>query len=203
MTCGEVEILLCDYHDGTLPVGERSAVERHLAGCTACASLAADSSAAGAFIERVADVETPPQLLTRIIAETASGKHGRLGGASGGIRQWLAGLLAPVLQPRLVMGMALTVFSFSMMARCAGVSPRQLTAADLEPAKVYSALDDRAHRSWNRTVQFYESVRFIYDIKSRLSQLTEQQEEEDRNTAAQRPVEEHKVASPAGAAPRQ
>jgi anti-sigma factor RsiW len=197
MTCGEVEILLCDYQDGTLRMEERSAVERHLSGCATCASLDRDAAAAGAFMDRAADVEPPPHLLTKIIAETTSGKHGRLGGAAGGVRQWLAGLLAPILQPRLVMGMALTVFSFSMMARCAGVSPRQLTAADLEPAKVYSALDDRAHRSWNRTMQFYESVRFIYDMKSRLSQLTEQQEEEDRNTAAQRPVEDHRVPPPA------
>lgn len=195
MNCGQVEILLCDYLDGTLPAAERAGLEGHLPECQACAELARDVGAAVAFMERAAEVEMPPQLMTRILAETTSGRHGRLGGAriGGGLRSWLTG---HVLQPRLVMGMALTVFSFSMMARCAGVSPRQLTAADLEPAKVWAALDDRVHRGWNRGMQFYESVRFIYEVKSRLSQWTEQQEEEDRNARAQRPVEERKLQGP-------
>ena len=123
MTCGELEILLCDYLDGGLDGEAARGVEAHLETCAACAELARDSRAATAFFERVADVEPPPQLLARILTETASGRHGRLGGARG-IGGWFENLLAPVLQPRLVMGMALTVVSFTMMARCAGVSPR-------------------------------------------------------------------------------
>ena len=37
MTCAELEILLCDYVDGTLRAEERTALENHLAGCSACA----------------------------------------------------------------------------------------------------------------------------------------------------------------------
>ena len=42
MTCAELEILLCDYVDGTLRGAEKTALETHLAGCSACAELAKD-----------------------------------------------------------------------------------------------------------------------------------------------------------------
>jgi hypothetical protein len=96
--------------------------------------------------------------------------------------------------------MALTVLSFSMMARCAGVTPRQLQAGDLEPRRIWASLDDRAHRTWERSVKFYEDIKFVYEIQSRLRDWTDQQEEEDRNAAARRPVEERRVPVPASPA---
>jgi len=193
MTCGELEILLPDYLDGTLSAKEALEVETHLAGCPACAELARDARLAMAFIERTADAEPPPELLTRILNETGSGRHGSLGNARG-FQSWMGGLLAAVLQPRLVMGMALTMVSFSMMAKCAGVSPRQLRPGDLDPKKVWASLDDRAMRAWTRSVKFYEDIKFVYEIQSSLKDWTDQQEEEeDRNAAAQRPLEERRV----------
>ena len=46
MNCAEMEILICDYVDGTLARPREAAVERHLAECPACAELARDSAAA-------------------------------------------------------------------------------------------------------------------------------------------------------------
>jgi hypothetical protein len=192
MTCADLEILLPDYLEGTLDVEQARSVEAHLAGCPACAEMARDARLAMAFMERAADVEPPPELLTRILDETGSGRHGALGRARG-IRSWLSNLLGPVLQPRLVMGMALTILSFSMMARWAGISPRQLRASDMDPKKIWASLDDRAMRAWARSVKFYEDIKFVYEIQTRLRDWTEQQEEEDRNAAARRPVEDRRV----------
>jgi hypothetical protein len=192
MTCGEVEIRLADYLDGSLPAEEAQTVEAHLAGCPACSELARDARLAMAFMERTAEVEPPPVLLTRILNETASGRHGSLGGGRG-IQSWMGKLMAVVWQPRLVMGMALTMVSFSMMAKCAGISPRQLRPGDMDPKKVWASLDDRAMRAWTRSVKFYEDIKFVYEIQSSLREWTEQQEEEDRNAAARRPVEERRV----------
>src|SRR5438876_12427845 len=109
MTCGEVEIRLADYIDGALAAEEAQTVEAHLAGCPACAELARDGRLAMAFMGRAADMEPPPELLTRILDETGSGRHGTLG-RDRGLRSWLRNIggkaLAPLLQPRLVMGMA-------------------------------------------------------------------------------------------------
>ena len=59
MTCAELEILLCDYVDGTLRAEERTALESHLAGCSACHELAQDVMGVTAFMERVAPAEPP------------------------------------------------------------------------------------------------------------------------------------------------
>ena len=57
MNCAEIEILICDYVDGTLSADRKSEVERHCAECPACAELARDSAAAVAFMSRVAEAE--------------------------------------------------------------------------------------------------------------------------------------------------
>ena len=67
MNCAELEILLCDYIDGTLPAAERAALELHLSGCPACTELAQDVQASLAFIERVATAEPPAELLTHML----------------------------------------------------------------------------------------------------------------------------------------
>jgi anti-sigma factor RsiW len=192
MTCGELEILLCDYLDGVLDQDERRHVESHLETCATCAEMARDAREAMALIERASDAEPPAHLAARILAETASGRHGRLGKQRG----WLRSLFAPVLEPRLAMGMAMTVLSFSMMARCAGVTPQQLRAGDLEPKKIWAAADDRIHRAWGRSVKFYEDIKLVYEIQSRLRDWTEEREEEERNAKASRPVEERRVPAP-------
>jgi hypothetical protein len=192
MTCGEVEILLCDYLDGALDAGGRRSVESHLSGCPACAALARDAGQAVAFIERAAVPAPPAALVNRILNETASGRHGRLGNPRG-FRGWIEKALGPALQPRLVMGMALTVLSFSMMARCAGVSPREIRPSDMNPAKVWAALDDRLYRAWGRTVKFYEDLKFVYEIQMQLREWNEQQAEEERAKAARKSVAEREV----------
>ena len=67
MNCADIEILICDYVDGTLGAAEKAEVERHFAECPACAELARDSAAAVSFMESAADVEAPPELVTRIL----------------------------------------------------------------------------------------------------------------------------------------
>src|SRR5260221_343325 len=131
------------------------------------------------------------EILQGALQRLSAGRHGALG-RDRGLRSWLTKALAPVLQPRLVMGMALTILSFSMMARWAGISPRQLSASDMDPKKIWASLDDRAMRAWARSVKFYEDIKIVYEIQSRLRDWTEQQEEEDRNAAARRPVEDRR-----------
>ena len=67
MNCAELEELICDYVDGTLTAARKADVERHLEACPACAEMARDAAAAVAFMERAADVEPPPELITRIL----------------------------------------------------------------------------------------------------------------------------------------
>ncbi len=183
MTCANLEIALCDYLDGTLTAAERADVERHLSECAACAELARDAGAALAFLERVADVEPPPELVTRMFA--IPGMREARASVRTGIRGWFRNLVQPILQPRMVMGLSLTILFFGMMARCAGIPGRQLTPADLNPSRVWTGLEDRAQRGWERSVKFYENLRFVYQIQSRLREWREQQDQDASTVPAE------------------
>ncbi|MFB3829447.1 MAG: anti-sigma factor [Bryobacteraceae bacterium] len=185
MTCADCELLICDYVEGALPGPAREGVERHIAECPACAELARDGAAAVAFMDRAADVDPPPELITRILFDPPWAKPR---GAGEGLRSRLRAIWHPLLQPRLAMGMAMTILSFAMLAKF--VKPvRQLNARDLQPAAVWAALDDRVYRTWQRTVKFYESLKLVYQIQSTVREWEQQQEE-------QRPAEQDRGARP-------
>ena len=73
MNCADIEDLICDYVDGTLDAASKAEVESHLSQCRAYAELARDSAAAIAFIDRAADVEPPPELITRVLFDALRG----------------------------------------------------------------------------------------------------------------------------------
>jgi len=173
MTCADVEILLCDYVDGTLRAAEKSALEAHIAGCGACAELAQDVAGFTGFVERVAAVEPPPEMVTRILHRIPTGREQR-GVQPSWWRRLFGGWFQGVLQPRYVMGMAMTILSFSMLARFAHIPDRPLRPADLDPVKTWQAVDDRAHRIWDRTMKYYDNLRLVIEIQSRLKEWTDQ-----------------------------
>jgi hypothetical protein len=187
LTCAQIEPLICDLVDGVLPAGERARVEAHLTGCAACRELADEARAFTAFLERVPPVQPPPELVTRILFEThhAEAKPVRKRSAGprgwlGRVAEWIHALFQPVLQPRFAMGMAMTILSFSMIGRFAGISERTFTPADLDPAKIWVSLDNKAHRVWERLVKNYENLRVVYQIQNTLNEWSAQEEEDRR-----------------------
>jgi anti-sigma factor RsiW len=177
MNCADVEISLADYLDGTLVAERKSALEGHLSTCADCEELARDAAGAVAFMERAADVTAPPELVTRILFEISSGpSHAavkpswmrRIFGNSIGGK-----LIEPVLQPKYAMGMAMTLLSFAMLGRFAGIEVKHLTPADLDPVKIWTAAEDRATRTWQRGVKYYESLRLVYEIESRVKEWSD------------------------------
>ena len=173
MNCAEIEVLICDYVDGTLAAAQKAEVERHLSACPACAELARDSAAAVAFIETAADVEPPPELITKILFDAPWAKEKQKSKS----REWFRALLSPILHPKFAMGMAMTILSLSMLARF--VAPvRQLRPADLKPSEVWSGIEGRAVRTWARTVKFYENLKIVYQIQTTLKEWQQQTEEQ-------------------------
>jgi anti-sigma factor RsiW len=188
MNCADVEILIADYVDGTLAADQKSALESHLSTCSGCRELAQDVAGAVAFMERAAEVKAPPELVTRILFEISSGPShlevkpswlrrifgNRLGGK----------LLEPVLQPKYAMGMAMTLLSFAMLGRFAGIEVRHLTPADLDPVKIWTAAEDRATRTWQRGLKYYESLRLVYEIESRVKEWRDEGSDQANNAPA-------------------
>jgi hypothetical protein len=184
MNCADVEILLCDYVDGTLAPAGRAAVERHLAECRNCAELAQDGAAAVAFIERAETVEPPQELISHILFDPPWRRQ-RTG--------WFSRVLHPLLEPRFAMGMALTVLSFAMIMPKA----RQFQPTDLSPAVVWAGIEGRVDRLWERTEKFYDNLKFVYQIRATLREWQQQSAETRTQPGASgSTTEQHRLPAP-------
>jgi hypothetical protein len=198
-TCAEFEVLLADWIDGSLAASEalgasgNAAFLRHLESCKACGALAEDARSAVAFMERAADVEVPPVLVTKILHATNSGWEFKLRGR--GISGWINRTFAPVLRPRVVMSAVLTLMSLTIMARGCGFSDKTFTAADLDPVRLWTSLDNRTHRYWDRAVKSYESLRVVYEVRTQINDWSQQQKVEDEAAADAR-ADKRKLESP-------
>ena len=178
MTCAEFEVLYCDYVDGLLREPEKTALDQHLSTCAACAEMARDINGAVAFIDKAEAVEPPAELLTRILHDIPSAKVKPE--RRSWFRKFFGGAMDTVLQPRFAMGMAMTMLSFGMLVKFTGFQARPLRPADLDPVKIWSAIDDRAHRTWDRAVKYYDNMRLVIEIQSRLKEWSEQDQEQRR-----------------------
>src|SRR5262249_26250386 len=98
VSCAEFETLLADWIDETLEVSERDACARHIETCAACKALAEDATSAVNFMERAADVDVPPALISKILHATNSGWELKLRGR--GVTGWINRSFAPILRPR-------------------------------------------------------------------------------------------------------
>ena len=184
MTCADLEILLADYVDQALHGEQKSAVESHLATCAACAELARDITGAVAFMERAAIVEAPPQLVTRILFEMTAGPSRAVVKPSWA-RRWFGSWGERLLQPRFSMSVAMTILSFAMLGRFSGIQVHQLKPADLDPVKVWMAAEDRIHRTWERTVKYYENLRVVFEIQTQLKEWTDQADDSTKSKPAE------------------
>ena len=188
MNCADIEVLICDYVDGTLAPAEKAEVERHFTVCPACAALARDSATAVGFIERAAEVEPPPELITRILFDAPWAKHKPKPRGLG----WLGGWVGPMLRPKLVMGAAMTILSFSMFVKF--VTPiRQLKPADLKPSEVWASVELHADRTWARTVKYYENLKVVYQLQTLLRDWQQQVDEQPTASAPERKTDERKL----------
>ncbi len=77
----------------------------------------------------------------------------------------------------------MTVLSFAMLERCTGVHVQHIQAADLSPVRIWDGVEDKACRVRDRAVKYYENLRFVYEIETRLKDLEEQPENPPNHAA--------------------
>ena len=90
------------------------------------------------------------------------------------------------------MGMAMTMLSFGMLLRMEAVREW----ADLSPANLLAAAEDRVVRMWDRGMKHYQSLKLVYEIQSRYQEWSAQQERE--KAAQERAREEQKTGDQKG-----
>jgi hypothetical protein len=176
MNCAEFENLLADYVDGALGETQRMAFEEHTASCAGCREFMADVTGAIAFLKRAERVLPPSEMVTRIAYQAPVGRSREPFEGQGIWSKISAVWLQPLLRPRFAMGMAMTILSFAMLQRCTGISMQHIQPADLSPVRIWDGVEDKVIRAKDRGVKYYENIRLVYEIETRLKTLQEQQQ---------------------------
>jgi hypothetical protein len=84
---------------------------------------------------------------------------------------WFSGAMQPiwatVRQPRFAMSFGMAFFSLSVGLTVAGVRPADLRQISLRPA----AIRHTYYSTEARVVRYYENIRFVYEVESRVREL--------------------------------
>jgi hypothetical protein len=197
--CGEWETLLADALDGLLKPEEETRFEAHKAGCPACAALYEAARKGREWLEFLSpDPEPPEWLLEKILATTGPG-HAVSGlpvpAAAGVVPAFVPpvwqqpGFLARMrmnVQPRLLMTAAMAFFSIALTLNLAGVRLANLRAADLRPRAMRSYVERQLTMASVPIVRYYDHLRFVYEVESRVRELRGDDEGKDNGGEQQK-----------------
>jgi len=192
MQCSEFEALLTDALDGFVSAPSLAGFQNHARVCPNCGPLLREAEAGRSWLKQLQEIEPPAELVTNILLAT-SGVQAKRSHAAGAVRAgWWQNLVAtvfsPVLevvrQPRFAMSFGMAFFSLSLTMSLAGVKLGDVRHVDLRP----SAIKRTYYETSGRVVKYYENIRFVYEIESRVREFK-------RMTA---PVEQAPEAKPKG-----
>lgn len=164
MTHLELEHLASDYLEGQLDAVRRTEVEAHLTGCADCQALVADTRHALELCRAVEAIEPPPWLVPKILRATIGERKPSLG-------HRLAAFFRPLIQTRVAYGVAMAVFSLSLIVNAAGLDLKHLRAQDLDPRTWVYEANRNGHLLLGRVEKYYYDLKLVYEIESRLRQL--------------------------------
>jgi hypothetical protein len=203
--CTEFDALLSAAMDGDgqLTPARKESFEAHRRICAVCGPLFADVQAGRQWLRSLEEVTPPAHLVHNILVATSGVVSTRAQAAADGrttpfgerIRERWDSFFAPVTafvrQPRFVMSFGMIFFSFSLALNAAGVKPADVSKVDLRPSALRHAYND----AQIKVVKYYDNIRFVYQIESKLRELKrastpaepgpEQPKENHKNTSGQ------------------
>jgi hypothetical protein len=173
VTCAEFESLLGDALDQTLAGSRRQSFEAHGTNCAACGELWKAAAAGRSWLKSLQDANPPASLVNNILLATTGIETHRAGeiGRVSWWQQFTATVFSPILgivrQPRFVMSFGMAFFSVSICLSLAGIRLGDLRTADLRP----SAIKRNYYEASGRVVKYYENIRFVYEMESRVREF--------------------------------
>jgi hypothetical protein len=181
MQCNEFDGLLSDALDGVLSGTKLERFQVHAQGCEACGPLFAEALAGRTWLKDLKEVEPPVGLVENILASTTGIVTDRLRAPAPSVQPrvswlekaqaWASGMVEPlwatVRQPRFAMSFGMAFFSLSVALSVAGVKPADLRELSLRPA----AIRHTYYSTQARVVRYYENIRFVYEVESRVREL--------------------------------
>jgi hypothetical protein len=178
MECTEFEMLLTEAIEGQLSGARKESFEAHRRICGVCGPLFADVVAGQKWLASLEEVEPPAHLVHNILAATTRVASTRVTAATvrstpftERVREWWDSYFTPVTafvrQPRFVMSFGMIFFSFSLALNAAGVKPADVAKIDLRPKALRHTYVDMQ----NRVVKYYDNIRFVYEIESKVREF--------------------------------
>jgi hypothetical protein len=180
--CGQWETLLADALDGLLRPEDEATFSSHMAGCAACTSLFEESRRGREWLEFLSpEPEVPVGLLDKLLAQTGPGQVAGYGLAtpSGNVvpivpawqRPGIMGHIRRFAEPRLLMTAAMAFFSIALTLNLTGVRVTRLRLSDLKPTSVRSFLERQITTASTPIIRYYDHLRFVYEVQSRMREL--------------------------------
>jgi hypothetical protein len=174
MQCVEFEALLAEALDTTLHGTTLAAFEAHQQSCPACAAMYQEAAAGMHWLKGLEDIEPPKHLVHNILAQTigsipeSSAQAAPIGeGWLEKVKARIAPIFAPVMTPRFAMSFGMAFFSITMLANVAGFHVSDLKHVDLSAR----GLQKTYYSTEARVVRYYENIRLVYEIESRVRDL--------------------------------
>ena len=175
MQCLEFDALLSQAIDGSLSGEKLDAFAAHGRECKACGELLQEAEAGRSWLKSLGEVVPPEDLVTNILLRTSGvlprARQTGLASWFERIREGAGAVVAPLTaaarQPRFAMSFGMAFFSLSATLSLAGVRLRDLRHLDLRP----SAIRRTYYETSGRVVKYYENIRFVYEIESRVRQF--------------------------------
>jgi len=180
MQCNEFDLLLSDALDGVLTGTGLDRFQAHARVCKVCGPLLAEAEAGRNWLKGLTEVEPPASLVMNILASTTGVDTQRLRATTRPqhISWWehvqaslLESVIGPiwetVRQPRFAMSFGMAFFALSVGLTVAGVKPADLRQISLRP----SAIRHTYYSTQARVVHYYENVRIVYEVESRVHEI--------------------------------
>jgi hypothetical protein len=168
MQCTEFDALLADALDGSLTNGKMAEFVRHRNECATCGPLFAEAAAGLKWLETLEEVEPPRNMVHNILVATTGVAETKRAAEIAKqpmwerARTWLSPHVSPLFTPRFAMSCAMAFFSLSMVMNVAGIRVRDLTPSGL--TRTY-------YQNQTRVLKYYENIRLVYEIESRVRDL--------------------------------
>ncbi|MBZ5705146.1 MAG: hypothetical protein LAN63_07315 [Acidobacteriia bacterium] len=180
MQCAEFDLLLCEVLDEMLSGDRLEKFQAHGRVCPVCGPLLAEAKEGRQWLKSLQEVEPPANLVHNILVATTGLDTVRLRQPASAqpqiswaerMREWAGTLVAPVWavarQPRFAMSFGMAFFSLSLALSMAGIKVSDLRHVDLRP----SAVKRTYYEASGRVVKYYENIRFVYEIESRVREF--------------------------------
>lgn len=179
LDCSEWEALLVDALGGTLSATESAAFETHREGCLACAQLMEEAKRGSEWLSFLeAEPDVPQDLVGRILAQTSgtelvpSTPLAVAGETAASVPPgWLPGLERHAAQSRWMMTAAMAFFSIAFTLNLTGVRLNGFHLSDLKPAAIASSLTRQFYVADAHLVRYYDNLRFVYELESRVREI--------------------------------